>query len=253
MKQSKKAKSIFFTAVAAITMVGLYNAVVINADSALSTNEARFVKRLDESLGHVTPGRSVAGWKKLDEAQIQQVAQAPVVIEKKTPKAVVAEAPKFEPAVQETLELNLVEVVNPVKWQNGVAANQFRGALSTNEGMIESLNVMLPEGQEMYVSFAELNGNVFQYDYAGEIYSGMLFQVDQNSYMVTLTNGPLEGTRLRFSNLGAQEQQFQTEQALADAQIEAGSFGEEATQFAAMDQETQPQEIQTQVFNFNTL
>src|SRR5690606_9033321 len=121
-------------------------------------------------------------------------------------------------------------------------------SLNANDGVIESLNVLLPEGQEMYVSFAELNGNVFQYDFAGEIYSGMRYQVDQNSYMVTLTNGPLEGTRLRFSKLGAQEQQFETEQALADAQIEAGSFGQEPTGHAPMAHEVQPVEMQAQVF-----
>jgi len=41
---------------------------------------------------------------------------------------------------------------------------------------------------------------VFEYDINGEIYSGMMYQVDQKSYMVALTNSPLEGTRLRCSS-----------------------------------------------------
>lgn len=253
MKKSNNAKKLFFTAITAIAMIGLYNAVVINSESTLSSQDTKYVKRLDEALGVVTPGRSVAGWKKLEKAQLEELTPATpvVIVETKTPTPS-TESPNFEPVIKENLELSLVEVVNPIKWQNGLTSTQFSGALNTNEGMIESLNVALPDSEDVFVSFAELAGNVFNYELAGEIYSGMLYQVDQHSYMITLTNGPLEGTRLRFSNLTTQEQQFQTEQALADAQIETGSFGQEAVPYASMDDGTETQEIQAQVFNFNS-
>jgi hypothetical protein len=66
--------------------------------------------------------------------------------------------------------------------------------------VIENLIVSLPQGEGITVSFSELAGNVFEYDINGEIYSGMMYQVDQKSYMVALTNSPLEGTRLRCSS-----------------------------------------------------
>jgi hypothetical protein len=69
--------------------------------------------------------------------------------------------------------------------------------------------VSLPNGEGLDVSFSEMTGNVFEYDVDGEVYSGMMYQVDQHAYMVTLTNGPLEGTRLRFSSTQSLEDQPQ--------------------------------------------
>jgi hypothetical protein len=68
------------------------------------------------------------------------------------------------------------------------------------------------------ISFSEMTGNTFEYDLNGQIYSGLMYQVDQNSYMITLTNGPLEGTRLRFAgeSTDAQSQQEQTQAYLAE-------------------------------------
>ncbi len=101
-------------------------------------------------------------------------------------------------AVKDDLNLNLMEVHNPKKWQNSTPS-QFSGTLSTSNGTIEALSVNLPDGEKVSVSFSEMSGNVFEYDYNGEFYSAMMYQVDQNSYMVTFSNGPLEGTRLKFN------------------------------------------------------
>jgi hypothetical protein len=52
----------------------------------------------------------------------------------------------------------------------------------------------------------------------------MMYQVDQNAYMVTLTNGPLEGTRLRFSSVNSQElNSAQSE--MPENNIAVGEFG----------------------------
>ena len=75
-----------------------------------------------------------------------------------------------------------------------------------------------------------MNGNVFQYDYAGEIYSGMLYQVDPKSFMVTLTNGPLEGTRLRFVEGFTPEQTEIKETLKEEHNLEVGFFGENPNQ-----------------------
>lgn len=206
MKSSQKTKLISFVAAGLFVLTGTYNSVVINSESQISGADAKFVKRLDEIYGVTVAGREVAAsasWQKIAPQKVlPQQPQRKIIDTVKTvaaaPSQAPAEAPQTTAAVQEELSLNLVEVINPKKWQNGLPASQFSGNLATNNGIIEDLSVSLPNGENVSVSFSEMNGNVFEYDMNGDLYSGMMYQVDQNSYMVTLTNGPLEGTRLRF-------------------------------------------------------
>ena len=198
-------------------VTGTYNAIVINSESHLNGADIRFVKRLDELYGVTEPGRLVATgiqWQKLTPVQTvsQNALQVPVNQVVNT-IASGSSAPSSVPqpdapaaAVNEELNLSLVEVVNPKKWKDGLPAGQFSGSLSTSNGTIDTLSVALPNGEGVTVSFSEMNGNVFEYDIDGEVYTGMLYQVDQTAYMVTLTNGPLEGTRLRFVGEPSQEQ-----------------------------------------------
>lgn len=230
-------------------VVGTYNAVVINSESALYGSDIKFVKRLDEMYGVTVPGRlaaSVTTWKKLAPARTI-VAQAPKLVTQTVSKVEAAPSKTTEDvaapaaAVQEELSLNLVEVINPKKWQNGLPNNQFNGNLTTNAGVIESLSVSLPNGEGVSVSFSEMTGNVFNYDLDGELYSGMMYQVDQHSYMVTLTNGPLEGTRLRFTGGSVEDEQQQVQQELAQNNVDIGNFGNDAEQH---DRQIQAEEAQ---------
>lgn len=236
-----KKRTLSFVAMLFFVVTGTYNAIVINSESHLNGADMRFVKRLDELNGIVEPGRLVATgvhWQKLPPAKTvsQSAFHAPVVQEVSTmasspvESAPVQEAPGA--AVTEELNLSLVEVINPKKWQNGIPSDQFNGSLTTSNGAIDSLNVSLPNGEGVTVSFSEMNGNVFEYDIDGEVYSGMLYQVDQSSYMVTLTNGPLEGTRLRFVGEPSQEQIAATEQILTgnSGADEFGNPGEQPEQ-----------------------
>jgi len=201
-------------------VTGTYNAIVINSESAISGDSIRFIKRLDEVYGVVASKREVANsmpWQKLSIKQaaifkskiqnndrlLQQASASD-----QAPNEVAAQA-----AVQEDLNLNLTGVINPKKWQQGLNATQFNGSLSTNQGVIESLSVSLPNDEGLSVSFSEMTGNVFEYDFNGELYSGMMYQENQNSYVVTLTNGPLEGTRLTFTGEASVENVAQQEEA----------------------------------------
>lgn len=199
-------KFLSFGAAFAFVLIGTYNAVVINSESTISADEVKFIKRIDEVYGVVTPGRMVAAstsWKKLKAEEVRQNPIVQVVNRLDSAPAVSAPEEKTESvaqaAVQEDLSLNLVEVVNPKKYPQGLQLAQFSGSLSTSGGTIETLSVSLPNGDGVSVSFSEMSGNVFEYDLDGELYSGMMYQVDPSSYMVTLSNGPLEGTRLRFT------------------------------------------------------
>lgn len=267
-KASFNTKKITGALIAAFFIVtGTYNAVVINSDSHINT-DVKFVKRLDEIYGVVKPGREVAAsitWQKLSKEEVKEIKKyAPAPVSKSlvavttTNTEVVNELPQA--AVQEELDLSLVEVVNPKKYAQGLGTDKFSGNLVTNQGVIESLNVSLPNGEGVSVSFSEMTGNVFEYDLNGDLYSGMMYQVDQNSYMVTLTNGPLEGTRMKFNATQADENMQETRDYLAENHnVEVGNFGEEAPQA----QEVQPEmmvdnaqnadaQFQAQGFNFES-
>ena len=234
MNLTKKNKTIALATFGLLVLIGTYNAVVINSDSHLTGYEVKFVKRLDEVFGVTVAGRKLATettWHKLSPSKLmpQKVEAAIEVAKTETNTAVpTAEDLIHEAAVQEELSLSLVEVINPKKYQKGLQNNQFNGSLASNNGVIESLSVSLPNGEGMSVSFSEMTGNVFEYDLNGEIYTGMMYQVDQKAYMVTLTNGPLEGTRMRFSTETPAVEQQQTQDLLAENnKMEVGSFGEE--------------------------
>lgn len=252
--ENKKIKNMGLAFFGLFVLVGCYNAFVINSDSHLSEQDPRFMKRLDEMNGVTVPGRAMAGnlaWKKLDTKRIiarDQQLQKLAGIKNDNAPTQNDEAPK------EDLNLSLVEVINTKKYEAGLVADQFNGSLSSSNGIIENLIVSLPQGEGISVSFSELAGNVFEYDINGEIYSGMMYQVDQKSYMVTLTNGPLEGTRLRFSSELPAVQQIETQEALAANNIEVGTFGAEPTQVTpelAQEENFQPENFQAQGFNMD--
>ncbi len=200
-------------------VTGTYNAIVINSESAISGDSIRFIKRLDEAYGVVASKREVANsmpWQKLS---VKQAAIFKSKIQNNDQLfqqgSASDQAPEVaaQAAVQEDLNLSLTGVINPKKWQQGLNATQFNGSLSTNQGVIESLSVSLPNDEGLSVSFSEMTGNVFEYDFNGELYSGMMYQENQNSYVVTLTNGPLEGTRLTFTGEASAENVAQQEEA----------------------------------------
>jgi hypothetical protein len=227
-----KIRIIAFVAAGFFILTGTYNAVVINSESDMSS-DVKFVKRLDEVYGITVAGREVATtvtWQKLTPpiptkkiiTKKHEIIQTVSKIESSTTSASEENIP--EAAVQEQLYLTLIQVINVEKWPKGVKEDQYGGSLITNNGVIEELNVFLPEGLGLDISFAEMVGNVFEYDLNGELFSGMIYQADQHAYLVTLTNGPLEGTRLRFSNKAAMEAE-QAQQHLAENNVDMSQFG----------------------------
>jgi hypothetical protein len=240
-------------------LVGTYNAVVINSESHLSNADVKFVKRLDEIYGVTVPGRQVAAstsWKKIEKQESMNIVPSKIASSSASEVIPTAADAISDAVVKEELNLSLVEVINAKKWQNGLPSSQFSGGLSTNNGVIESLSVSLPNGEGVSVSFSEMTGNVFEYDLNGELYSGMMYQVDQHAYMVTLTNGPLEGTRLRFSSEASAVEQEQVAETLAQNNIEVGSFGSEAPttnpeELLQNDQQMQEEAVQAQAFNLD--
>lgn len=116
----------------------------------------------------------------------------------KNPMTVKTEVPSNQDISEESplflnLSLELVEVIPPPQRE---AINIYGGELQVSGNSIDYLILNMDEHFE--ISFASLNGNTFEYHINGETYSEMLYQVDQDSYMLTLTNGLLEAYRFRF-------------------------------------------------------
>ena len=220
MKQTNK-KYILTTMLSIFGFIGFYNAMVINSQSNLADADVKFVKRLDEVYGVVTPGRHVASaveWSKIPNKISHIKAQS---LEKTELTETNSTA-----AIQAELRLNLIEVINPIKWEKGLTREQFSGNLATTNGVIESFNLNI-ESENFSFDTIEMAGNIFEYDIEGEKLTGVIYQVDQHSFMVTLTNGPLEGTRLRFSSISHDEQMDEIERELTENhKIEVANFGE---------------------------
>ena len=247
-----------------LVVTGTYNAIVINSESMITGTDVRFAKRLDEVYGVVVSKREVATamtWQKLTTKQAS-IYRSQNIGSDKDLQAPSAETNQVEgiaqAAVQEDLNLSLTGVINPKKWAQGLNNTQFNGNLSTNQGVIETLSVSLPKGEGLSVSFSEMTGNVFEYDYEGELYSGMMYQENQNSYIVTLTNGPLEGTRLTFTGEAEAPvendiQQDGPEKLVAEnTDTEAGAQQEQAPdqEVAQQDQEVAQPDSVIQTENF---
>mgnify|MGYP001139078339 CR=1 FL=1 len=219
MKPSQFKQSTVGLLAFAFVAMGTYNSFVVNSDAFMDSQNVRFVKRLDELNGLMTSGRKLADngeWIKLRNAPKPQhapVVQDQVVVSNAapiSPAAVSEAAPEktAQAAIKEELSLELSEVFNAKKYAQAPKAGEFGGSLSSNNGVIESMSVNLPGGESISISVAEMAGNVFEYELEGQTLSGMMYQMDKTSYMVTLTNGPHEGTRLKFIGEPAAEEDF---------------------------------------------
>lgn len=193
-------KWIIYTVAFIFVFIGLYNAVVINSDSSVS--DVNFMKLDSEKMGIVKLGRrpSVATFKYIEPKTIAKVEE---IVQEVSLKDSAPALKDTTSAVQEELELSLVEAINPRMWPQGLVEEQFKGSLTSRNGVLESLNATLPNEISISVVYSEIVGNVFEYNIGNDIYSALIYKVDENSYMVTLTNGPYQGTRLNFSNRSA--------------------------------------------------
>lgn len=253
----KRHKNMIFAVLGFLAIVGSYNAVIINSHSEMS--DMKFVKRLDENLGVIVPGRSIAAsmnWQKVTPQKMKPLKNPEERLPETPPR--VADIEPSEATVKTDLNLQLVEVMNMTKWKQGLTQAQFSGSLESNDGVIESLSVSLPDGEGLNVAFSEMTGNVFQYQINGEEHSGMLYQVDQTSYMVTLTSGPLEGTKMRFSGSDPELAQQETSEQLAQNDVAVQTFGQEQTSALEPEQMIQDEQApaqetaQNQGFNFGS-
>ncbi|MCB9094821.1 MAG: hypothetical protein H6621_07110 [Halobacteriovoraceae bacterium] len=77
---------------------------------------------------------------------------------------------------------------------------QIFGNLTARDGVIDNLEVVFPDDEEIVVHGSEMNGNVFNYYHNSEMYSGLIYQSENQGYMITLVNGPYQGTKMKFES-----------------------------------------------------
>jgi hypothetical protein len=246
MKNLKSSTRLGFLTIAGIFFgLGIYNSVMINSADFLQTPHPRFVKRLDEMKGEVKVGRIVANqgmWVNLGDMKpaIQNMAKLPkrdmvrVAQSSSTGSNEVVDA-SSQAAINDDLELTVVEVFSAKKFPKTLQANEVSGSLKTQAGTLDSLSVQLPNNESISISSAEMVGNVFEYDSEGETLSGMIYEMGQGAYMVTLTNGPFEGTRMKFQapkseEVLAEEAQGREEAEQVSAEAPAPIMNDDGTQ-----------------------
>ncbi len=201
MKLFKSKRQVSALLGVSFVVLGAYNSVMVNSDAFMDSDGLPFIKRLDEINGEVRVGRQMAnaapGGRWINLASAPQKEEAAPVVVSAAPVAVSEAVSENPAAIVAELNLELTEVFNAKKYPQGT--KEFAGNLAARDGVLEAISVELPQGESFTVSSAQLTGNVFTYDIDGEDFSGMMYQMDEHSYMVTLTNGPLEGTRLKFT------------------------------------------------------
>lgn len=174
--------------------LGFYNAMVVNSDSFMhEVSDIKFVKRLDEIHGRVEFGRMAASsieWKKLNETKeipTKQVVAKNQIIKAKHKVVNQAQTKLPPPAISQDLDM----VVSNVFFKGPMDATKVSGGAKLVDGMIEEINVVLPDGQLIEIQTRErMVGNVFQYEdtETRELKSGMFYEVKKGTYMITLTN-----------------------------------------------------------------
>lgn len=199
----------------AFVAIGTYNSVMVNSDSFMDRQDVRFVKRLDEVYGVVTTGRKLANqgeWTKLGSVTLPQTKFVSSVkmaapVRESAPETIASNEIAPNAAIKEDLNLQVEQAFN-AKLSKAVL-DEISGSLKAQDGVIQELTISLP-GAPNAVEIknpSEMVGNVFEIDQAdGSKASGMIYKADnEGSYIVTITTGTLEGTRLKFGGEKAEE------------------------------------------------
>ena len=111
------------------------------------------------------------------------------------------EAPAY---IQDDISLNLIEYYNPNKFSTilkvGDNSSPVNGVLEAANGVVEKIDITLPDGESLFVEYGEMKENRFTYTVHGEKLRGIIYKVDAKTYMVSLDEGPHAGTRMKFAD-----------------------------------------------------
>jgi len=192
------------------TLLGaMYLSNSSNEEIIASDDDSVVARRLDDHGDNSK--RSVASsarnlFHKADKSGLAIIKKSPVFTAK-----VASTSEKLEVAKQEIqaesafkdvqeLSLPLTEAYgrDTKKFPNGISTSEISGRIELKDGNIESLDVTI-KGETIAVNYSELKGNSFSYKMEGDdCYGALIPTPDKRVYMVELTGGPLDKTRLMF-------------------------------------------------------
>jgi len=194
-----------------LSILVLATAVLLNGflnssemeNKALATLDAQSIKRIDELNGDFQRGE-----KRFIEVKAPKVEKAPkaIVAEvkktevKREVRRVIREYKLTEPAIRNDVDLQLVEYYNPNGAGKVLYQDQIEGQLVVRSGEITDLSFSLDENSQIRLDSDEFKGNSFAYYAEGERFEGQVYPISRTSYMLTLTNGPHSGVRMKFQD-----------------------------------------------------
>lgn len=200
-------KTFITLAIMIIIVSGVKNTIEMNS-SALSNQESLSLKTVDQLTDDMSLANAKGSFrfkrkvtqKKLGKIKVKKSVNS-------SPRIKRIEQIKTETTsyIQDDLSLELVEFYNPNKYSaivktSNTEMNVF-GSLEAANGVIESIDVTLPDGENLSVEYGEMNQNRFKYTIDGEPLRGIIYKIDALTYMVSLDEGPYAGTRMKFKNI----------------------------------------------------
>lgn len=188
MKNEGKKPKLFWIISVLFLTVGLYNSLYINHESSITSSDLKKFKRLDEMLGEVVIARKIAS----EATPLKPIVQAPK-FEKVIPDEVDV---KPTSAIEGELNLKMRSIQAPIN--SNVKVEIPNGVLVAKNGIIEVLSFDLSEDEKILIEGAIITGNVFSYNYNGEVLDGMIYQEQGSVYHIRFTNGPLAGIKASF-------------------------------------------------------
>lgn len=197
---------LFITAVAAS---GVYNTLEMNSKEFLNfgmKNQTEVIEFSSEEFDLEVEKKSYQ-FEKSNVLNFKR--EAPQFKKVDLPKAVKTvennDIANDEPAyIQEDISLHLIEYYNPNKFSTilkvGDNTSPVNGVLEAANGVVEKIDITLPDGESLFVEYGEMKENRFTYTAHGEKLRGIIYKVDAKTYMVSLDEGPHAGTRMKFQD-----------------------------------------------------
>ena len=197
--------------ITAIIISGVNNSVEMNTADFMGTQKAES-KKVSELTDDMSLAANMGDYTIDSEVTPSQIARAQrtkisfdVNNQRRAERVEQKEAPQAA-YIQENITLEVAEYFHPAKYEGKVLKVEneelpVSGMLEASTGVIERLDVTLPDGESIFIEYASMTQNKFKFSSSeGKEYRGIMYKIDAVTYMVSIEEGPHTGTRLKFKN-----------------------------------------------------
>ena len=211
-----------FASILIIIISGVNNSIEMNTADFMGTKkaEAKKVTELTDVMSLASKMGDYTIDSEITPAQIAKAQRVKIsfdVNNKRRPERVEQKEAPQSAYIQEEISLEIAEYFHPAKFEGQVlkVENQelpVSGTLEASSGVIERLDVTLPDGESIFIEYASMTQNRFKFSSSdGDQYRGIMYKIDAITYMVSLEEGPHKGTRLKFKNLDDVSSLYETQ------------------------------------------